>query len=164
MNINEEWRSINHFPRYQVSSVGRVRSVVGKIYKLDVKDGYPCLRLDGVRKLVHRLVAEEFIENHDERKVMVDHIDRDRSNNNIANLRWVTPQQNRMNSSKHIDGRSQYKGVSWNKEFKKWRVQITWNRKKTHVGYYSDEAEAAKAYNEAAKEKFGEYAALNVIE
>lgn len=167
MNLNQEiWRSINNFPRYEVSNHGRVRNAFkGNLLKFqNDKDGYKRISLEGIHKRIHRLVAEEFIENNDRSKTLVDHIDRDKANNNVTNLRWVTPQQNSMNREGNTAGSSQYKGVHWNKANKKWRARIMLNGKAFHLGSYSDETEASHAYNKAATEKFGEYGMLNVIE
>lgn len=49
-----------------------------------------------VTKHIHRLVAEAFIEKPDDSKCWVDHIDGNRSNNSVENLRWVTPSENCM--------------------------------------------------------------------
>lgn len=56
------------------------------------------------KQLVHRLVAETFL-NKPRRKNDVDHIDRNRQNNNVENLRWVTHKQNMRNSSAYIHGK-----------------------------------------------------------
>ena len=51
--------------------------------------GYPCIYMNGRRYLVHRLIAEAFLENT-EGLPTVDHIDRNRSNNSLSNLRWAS--------------------------------------------------------------------------
>lgn len=88
----------------------------------------------------------------------VDHIDGDTTNFHRKNLREITHAQNNMNRSKGL-GTSIYKGVSWNNEKQKWVVHINRN----HIGYFTEEVEAADAYNKAAIEVFGEFARLNEI-
>jgi hypothetical protein len=57
-----------------------------------------------------------------------------------------------------------YKGVSWSKFAKKWSAYINLNGKKSHLGYFVVEEDAASAYNEAAKENWGEqYSNLNIL-
>jgi hypothetical protein len=97
---------------------------------------------------------------------VVDHINGDGLDNRRSNLRFATASQNRMNSSK---SRSQsttsiYKGVYYEKggkRKKRWRGRIDIGGKKTHLGRFLTEAEAAKAYDNAAREHFGEFAKLN---
>jgi hypothetical protein len=81
-----------------------------------------------------------------------------------SNCRLVTRKQNCYNKSKIKKCSSKYKGVSWNKRLNKWRAKITKDGKNTNIGLFSHESEAALAYNEKAKELFGEYAYLNKIE
>ena len=104
----EEWKVIEKFPMYSVSSHGNVRNNKrSKILKVTKdKDGYcrAMLRNEGVGVTVrvHRLVVEAFIPNPDN-KPTVDHIDRNRSNNTVTNLRWATRQEqcgNRVDSKK----------------------------------------------------------------
>ena len=57
---------------------------------------------------------------------------------------------------------SKYKGVSWHKQTKKWTAYIRIN-KKVHIGIFSSEKDAAKAYNESAKKHWGEFARLNIL-
>lgn len=77
------------------------------------------------------------------------------------NCRWVTPQQNNMNRGANLRSTSVFKGVSWNLNAKKWTAKIKKDGKGKHLGYYTDEGDAARAYNKAAIELFGEYAHLN---
>lgn len=66
-----------------------------------------CVRLNGKRTMakLHRMVALAFIPNP-ENKPYVDHIDRNTYNNNVENLRWVTPHENNMNCCSHLEGQS----------------------------------------------------------
>lgn len=93
----------------------------------------------------------------------VDHIDGDGLNNSRSNLRLVTVQQNAMNQHEH-GGSSRFKGVSFERESGLWRSYITKDGKRTYLGRFGREIEAAKAYNAAAQENFGEYAKLNRVD
>jgi len=88
----EEFRPIKDLPGYSVSNKGRVRKdSIGQIMVLSKNGGYCRITIS---KHVHRLVAEAFIEKPHESKAWVDHIDGNRSNNDVSNLRWVTPSEN----------------------------------------------------------------------
>jgi hypothetical protein len=121
-----------------------------------------CLTENKVSKYhyVHRLVAEAFISNP-EGKRCVDHIDHNRENNIITNIRWATNNQNQGNRLKGNRCTSIFKGVVWYKRHSKWNAQILVDGKRKHLGYYHDEEEAARAYDRAAIQHFGEYALTN---
>ena len=74
----------------------------------------------------------------------IDHIDGNPLNNNIENLRLVTHQQNMFNQTR-------VKGYTWNKERKKWKAQISLNRKRIYIGYFDNEDNARNAYLDAKK-------------
>ena len=92
---------------------------------------------------------------------MYDHIDRNAFNNQKNNLRPATQQQNCFNRPKGAGCSSQYKGVSWKKNLKKWAAQIKYEQRAIYLGCYQTEVEAAKVYDAKAKELFGEFAVLN---
>jgi hypothetical protein len=94
----------------------------------------------------------------------VDHINGNTLDNRKCNLRIVTNAQNIMNSKK-CDKKvsSKYKGVHWHNQSQKFRVKITLNKKEIHLGYYNNEIDGAKAYNEAALKYHGKYARINKL-
>ena len=91
--------------------------------------------------------------------LQVDHVDGNGLNNRRSNLRIATGGENSRNQRLAKNNISGYKGVRW--EANKWRARIMLNDKLKHLGYFTDPIEAAKAYDKAAVELFGEFARLN---
>lgn len=81
----------------------------------------------------------------------------------VTNCRWVTPAQNNYNTGPCKGTSSVFKGVSLCQVNNKWKVGIGHKGVHHHLGYFIDENEAARVYNEKAKELFGEYAYLNKV-
>ena len=92
----------------------------------------------------HRLVAQAYLDNYSE-DLQVDHIDCDKTNNCLSNLRMVTNQQNMFNNPKA-------KGYYWHKANKKWMAYIALNGKQHYLGYFDNEQDARQCYLDA-KEK-----------
>ena len=88
-----------------------------------------------------------------------------RNHNGLANwrdnLRICNGTQNQYNRNPQKNHSSEYKGVSWHKRRHKWRARIFFDNHNIHLGYYASEVEAAKAYDKAAIEFFGEFALIN---
>lgn len=95
--------------------------------------------------------------------IYIDHINNDTLDCRKENLREATHQQNQFNSGPRRGSTSKFKGVSWYKRTRRWRAQIKLNQKTLTIGYFKCAEEAAKAYNEKAKELFGEFAYLNEV-
>lgn len=96
-------------------------------------------------------------------KLHIDHINGNRTDNRIANLRLATAQQNAMNRSGWRNAASSYRGV-YPMPNKRWRARINdFEGNTLSLGVYSTEREAAMAYNEAARHIHGEWAKLNAF-
>lgn len=94
----EIWKKIDRFPNYSVSTLGNVRNdITKKLLKLSIKSGYFHVSLSGENERktckVHRLVALAFIINI-ENKPEVNHKDKNKLNNSLENLEWMTRQEN----------------------------------------------------------------------
>jgi hypothetical protein len=164
MEEKEIWKTVIGFEDYQVSSLGRVKSLKfgrKKILKPSKsKKGYSKIYLSNKthkkRIPVHQLIAITFL-NHVPCGFLkvVDHIDNNPSNNTLSNLQIVT---NRINSSKNTKNiYSKLTGVTFNKNINKYVSLFKAKNKKYHLGYFNNEEEAHKKYIEAVNnfEKYG---------
>lgn len=118
--------------------------------------GYFQVKVSGVKHLSHRVV---FAMAHGWAPDFIDHIDGERQNNTLENLRPATKQQNARNANKKSTNTSGYKGVS--KKGGKWRASICIAGKMHEIGQFDDEIEAANAYDNRAAELFGGFAKTN---
>jgi len=160
----EIWKTIKRFEDYQISNLGRVKSLKNnkeKILALNPNEkGYynVDLYVDNKRKTIriHKLVAEYFLNHKGDgtMKLVIDHIDNDKSNNRVDNLQLITNRQNSSKTLKKINGltSSKYVGVTWSKQIKRWIAQIQVNKKRTHIGCFKNEYDAHLAYQNKLKE------------
>lgn len=108
---------------------------------------------------MHRVILE--LKPYKVSKLMVDHKDGNGLNNQRYNIRPATNAENNQNRASRKNSSSQYKGVCWDKERNKWVAIIGFNGKHKKLGRFDNEEEAAKAYDNVAKELHGKFAKLN---
>jgi hypothetical protein len=158
----ETYKKIEGFENYSVSDFGNVRNDnTGKNLKgSDNGEGYlkVCLMKHKRRhsKLIHKLTAEAFLLNPENKKC-IDHIDNNKLNNNLINLRFATHSQNQQNASLSSRNTSGTKGVRWNKKQNNWRAEITINGKTINLGSFLNKDDAINIRVQRAKDEFGEY-------
>jgi hypothetical protein len=87
----------------------------------------------------------------------IDHVNRIKHDNSWNNLRLCNKSQNSANTGLKISNTSGYKGVVWDKNRNKWRVQIRIKGKKTNLGRFDDLNEAILISEKALKKEFGEF-------
>lgn len=131
-------------PNWNVKNAGRVAGRVDRF-------GYCIVGLDKHRWLAHRLA---WLYHYGVwPTALLDHIDRNRTNNAIENLREASPTQNRAN--RKPAGSSGRLGVTWHRRCQKWQASCG----AVYLGMFDDLEEAAAAYNSAAIVRYGEFAA-----
>jgi len=107
------------------------------------KDGYCRVKLEGQDYKVHRLA---WLYVYGEWPIdIVDHIDHNRSNNAISNLRVVTAKENAQNRKLQSRNNTGDTGVHWGTQAKKWIAAIGVDGKKIHLGYFIEYSEAVNA-------------------
>lgn len=149
----EIWKKIIGFEDYKISTLGRVKSFKygkEKILKLSIlTSGYKAVHLSKKNvkntKKIHQLVAIAFL-NHNPcgMKLVVNHKDFNKLNNNVENLEIVTQRENA--NKKHIKSTSKYVGVFWEKNANKWRSRICLKTGRKDLGLFKNEYDAHLAY------------------
>ena len=112
----EEWKIIKDFPNYQISNFGNVRYIKNKkLRKLYIQDGYYMVTLNRKTIRINIAVAKAFIkipeELNDCKNIVIDHIDKNRLNNRIDNLRWLTQSGNIHSHNVNYKDKSYYKTI-----------------------------------------------------
>ena len=90
-----------------------------------------------------------------------DHKNRNKLDNRRSNLRFCFHYENQTNMEARSYGISKYKGVSWDRQHNKWQAGISFNKKRKHLGLYTSEIEAARAFDEAVLRLNPEFGYLN---
>ena len=152
-NESKEITDIPGFPNYGADKKGNIYSYNyrrgGEMKMLKPQkhtEGYSIVTLfaDGKQKVcyVHRLIAKTFIPNTKNKK-MLDHINHDKKDNRVENLRWVPRQENAWNTKAT--------GTTFVKSRNTWMARITKNGETTYLGHFETQEEAHAAYKAAKK-------------
>lgn len=145
---------------YWIDNQGCIYNPRKQLKTYFTRTGYECIKLtkDGIResRTIHRLVAEHFIPNPDN-KSEVNHIDGDKSNNTVSNLEWSTPSENKLHALEtglkiynkpsqgiQIGNSSKYHNVTYDKARNKWLAGIRHNKVNLGQKRFKTEEEAAK--------------------
>lgn len=95
------------------------------------------------------------------RQRQIDHANGDKLDCRRENLRFATNGENQMNRRKSLGFTSKYKGVFWHSKAGKWAARIIFEGKSIHLGFHTEEMDAAKAYDKAARKYFKAFAKVN---
>lgn len=132
---------------WRVSPNNRVP--VGRVVRAKDGGGYYQVKVQGVTYKVHRLAW--LITTGCWPVSFIDHINRDRADNRIANLREATPTENQFNRD------SPYRGVSYRKSRDAYVARITIDGVRTYLGYFKNVSDAERAYVRAARAHYPEF-------
>lgn len=125
-------------------------SLVGSICSSKNSQGYVLIRVDGVKFKAHRLA---FIYMDGAAPEVVDHVNRNKSDNRWINLRGCSKQENCWNRSLNRNNSTTRRNVYWSAPHKKWRVLLKKDRKPIHIGVFQD-LELAELVAQMAREKY----------
>jgi len=117
--------------------------------------GYWIVQLGKKHYREHRII---FMMHHGFLPKEVDHIDGDKLNNNIENLRACSSSENSINKKLDCRNKLKIKNVSFYKQLQKYKVQLCVKGKDIHIGYFDDVNEAATAAHQAREKYFGSFA------
>lgn len=117
--------------------------------------GYVYVGINGKKHRAHRII---FLMHKGYLPKTIDHINGDKLDNRIENLRAATVGQNQHNRKTNANNTSGYKGVWWNKASKKWAAGIKLEGKRIHLGYFDNVEEAAEVVRKAREELHGDFA------
>jgi hypothetical protein len=109
-------------------------------------NGYVATRINGIKDYAHRIVVRKYFGEIPKDKV-VDHINRDKTDNRISNLRVVSTHENNCNV-KPFKGRG-YRGVCWQPDRQRWYAYLKVDGKTRSLGRHKTFEDAIRAYNEA---------------
>lgn len=147
-NYNPETGSLT----WKVSRSSRVK--IGQRVGSLMSEGYLRTRIGGRNYLVHILIwlitYGEFPEG------LLDHINRDKSDNRISNLRIVSKSGNNKNKNPYSNNTSGHTGICWNPRNSNWMAYISKDRKHINLGSFTEKTEAIAAYEKASLELYPE--------
>jgi hypothetical protein len=159
LDVNQLFDFLNYDPetgvfiwKVNTARSGKIGNIAGNVNCR----GYRSIWINGLQFYAHRLA---WAMSHGEWPTLdVDHINQNKSDNRICNLRNASRSENMFNRGKNKNNTSGVKGVSFCKDTNTWVSRIMVNRKTIHVGRFADKHDALRAYLDKAKEYRGEFA------
>ena len=135
---------------------GVVAVKAGSVAGGDNGHGYIKIHINGRLHYAHR-IAWAYVHGHVP-SAPIDHINGNKSDNRISNLRLANKSLNGANREKPANNSSGFKGVYWHKQRQKWHASIAFEGRKHSLGLHPTADEAHEAYKVAAEKLFGEFA------
>ena len=117
------------------------------------KDGYLILKVKQKQFKAHRVAW--LLNYGDFPKSELDHINRDRTDNRIENLRTIKKSENPVNCSVYSNNKSGYKGILWLERLQKWQVNVQYKNKNHYIGVFKNIDDAILARKQAEQDVFG---------
>lgn len=136
--------------------VGRAIGSMSNGGKMRPEKRYMITKIAGEHYYVHKLI---YLYHHGYMPDQVDHINRNSLDNRIENMRAATGSQNCANRALFKNSTSGIRGVSWDKIHKKWKAYVNFHGKRKNLGYYDNQAQAAKQVEIARNQLHGVFAA-----
>ena len=159
---------VNKLFRYDKETGDLIRKVTvrkgsetGQIVGTDDGQGYLKTSIKGDKYFNHRII---FFMHHGFLPPCLDHIDTNKRNNRIENLRAATVTQNNHNQGRRKTNTSGVKGVRWKETHNMWSASVTLNGKRKHVGHFRTVPEAEVAVRKAREQLHGEFVNHGVCE
>lgn len=119
------------------------------------KKGYRSVRINGGTFKVHRVAWAMFYGKWPDGQI--DHANRDKLDNRIANLREASGSSNQQNKGIYATNSSGFKGVNWHKRTSRWHARVMHEGTRIYIGSFSTKEDAAEAYRSAAKKLHREF-------
>jgi len=138
---------------YRIKPANRIKA--GEVSGCLNGDGYLQVKIKTKAYAVHRLI---FLMHHGCLPGEVDHIDTNKLNNHIENLRPATHAENKHNEGIRKNNTSGVKGVSWNKDAKKWHARCCVNGKEYYIGSFGALSEAEQMIRSFRRQHHGSFA------
>jgi hypothetical protein len=138
---------------------GTLVSKDGKVLRDLRKDGYVQLYIENQRQYAHRVAWRLYYGEWPDRSI--DHIDGNKSNNKISNLRLADMSQQKANARINSNNTSGYRGVHWNTAANKFQALLKHRGRAYHLGLFATAKEAHVAYQKKFNEIYGKFLAVS---
>lgn len=156
LDLAEKFRSMFEYSDGElIWKVKKGRARIGMVVNGMTMNGYKRVQVEGVLYLVHRVIYAMFKCDFPEK---IDHVDNNKANNRIENLRPATQRTNMWNTKICSRNKSGVKGVSWCKQSNKWQVHIRTMEGNKFLGLFSSLSCAEQKIKEYREIHHGEFA------